>query len=68
MTCDYLDYVVPIAYQGMSAIVTGVDGEMINDMFDYSPDYEVEYFHICILPLKYKTVVLTFIGSITNSV
>ena len=61
VTCDYLDYVVPIAYQGMSAIVTGVNGEMINDMFDYSPDYEVEYFHICILPLKYKTVVLTFI-------
>ena len=57
---DKLDYVVPIAYQGMVALITGVNSEIINDQFNYNKDYEVEYLQLAILPLKKSSIVVLF--------
>lgn len=32
---DKLDYTVPIAYQGMVGLVTGMNGELINDNYNH---------------------------------
>ena len=57
---DKLNYVVPIAFQGMIALITGVSGELINNQYNYNSDYSVEYFHLAIFPLENSSVVITF--------
>lgn len=58
---DKLDFTVPIAFQGMIALVTGVNGETINDNYNYESSYKVEYLHIAVFPLKQSTVVILFL-------
>lgn len=60
---DKLNYTCPIAYQGMIPLVTGIDGEIINDIFNHDANYKIEYLHIAILPLKESTAVIMFIDS-----
>lgn len=57
---DQLNYVVPIAFQGMIALITGVNGEIINNQYNYDKDYSVEYLHIAIFPLENSSVIITF--------
>lgn len=57
---DKLNYVVPIAFQGMIALITGVSGELINNQYNYNSDYSVEYFHLAIFPLENSSVIITF--------
>lgn len=57
---DKLNYVVPIAFQGMIALITGVSGELINDQYNYNSDYSVEYFHLAIFPFENSSVIITF--------
>ncbi len=59
-TYDKLNYVVPIAFQGMIALITGVNGELINNIYEYHESYVVEYLHLAIFPLKNESVVITF--------
>lgn len=61
MCYDKLNYTVPIAFQGMIALVTGVNGEIINDNYNYDISYKVEYLHIAIFPLKQSTAVILFL-------
>lgn len=60
---DKLSYTCPIAFQGMVSLVTGVDGEIINDSFNHKHNYKIEYLHIAIFPLKEATAVILFIDS-----
>ena len=60
---DKLDYTVPIAFQGMVALITGVNGETINNNFNYNKNYRIEYLHIAIFPLKDATAVILFLDS-----
>ncbi len=60
---DKLNYTVPIAFQGMIALVTGVNGETINDNYNYESSYKVEYLHIAIFPLKQSSVVILFLDN-----
>ena len=57
---DKLNYIVPIAFQGMIALITGVNGEIINNQYNYNPDYSVEYLHLVIFPLENTSVIITF--------
>lgn len=59
---DKLDFTVPIAFQGMIALVTGVNGETINDNYNYHSSYKVEYLHIAVFPLKQSTAVILFLN------
>ena len=56
-----LDYVVPIAYQGVVALSVGLNGQVINDVYNYNPKYCVSDLHICVFPLKSKTAIMLFI-------
>jgi hypothetical protein len=56
-----LDYVVPIAYQGIVALSMGLNGQMINDVYNYNPKYCVSDLHICVFPLENQTAIMLFI-------
>ena len=60
---DKLDYTVPIAFQGMVALVTGMNGEVINDNFNHKRNYKIEYLHLAVFPLKGSTAVMLFLDS-----
>lgn len=57
---DKLDYTVPIAFQGMVALITGVNSETINNIYSSKKKYKIEYIHIAIFPLKNASAVITF--------
>lgn len=61
--CYYkmLDYVVPLAFQGMVVLPVGLHGEKINDIFNYNPKYDLSDLHICIFPLKTQTAIIMFV-------
>lgn len=58
--CERLDYVVPIAYQGMFALTTGFDHEIINDKFSFVEGYNLEYIHMAILPFEQFSMIIVF--------
>ena len=55
-----LPYVIPIAAQSAIALSTDMNGEIINDVYDYNPDVRMQYMHLCFFPLKEKSIVLAF--------
>lgn len=57
---DQLNYVIPIAFQGMIALITGVNGEVINNQYNYDTDYAVEYIHLAVFPLENSSAVILF--------
>ena len=56
-----LDYVTPIAFQGQIAMAFDLEGNLINDLFCYSPQYRIEMINICILPMDNKSIIMMFI-------
>lgn len=60
---DKLNYTSPIAFQGMIALITGVDGEVINNNFNHNRNYKMEYLHIAVFPLQYATAIILFLDS-----
>ena len=60
---DKLEFTTPIAYQGMVALITGVNGEVINDIYNPKKSYNIEYLHLAIFPLKDSTAVIMFLDS-----
>ena len=61
--CYYekLNYVVPIAFQCSLALAVDFNGNIINNIYNPSPEYKIQYIHISILPLKLETVIVMFI-------
>lgn len=60
LSYDVLEYVTPVAFQGKIAIITGAKKEVINNIYSYRKNYKMEYLQLIILPLKDKTVIITF--------
>lgn len=58
---DMLDYVVPVAFQGMIPLVTGVNNEVINNNYEMDKKYRIQYINLAIFPLKGKTAIIIFI-------
>lgn len=56
-----LDYVTPVAFQGQIAMAFDLEGNVINDLFYYSPKYKIEMLNICILPMENKSIIMMFI-------
>lgn len=61
--CYYekLNYVVPIAFQTSLALTVDFNGNIINNIYNRSPEYGIQNIHINILPLKSETVIVMFI-------
>ena len=58
---ERLNYVVPLAFQCELALVFDFEGNIINDIYNESPDYEIKNIHICVFPLKAETAIIMFI-------
>lgn len=61
LICEKVDYVVPIAYQGMISLTTGFNHEVINDKFSYKKGYSLEYIHLAVFPFSKSSVIMLFL-------
>ena len=52
---------VPIAFQCSLALYVDFNGNIINNIYNYSSDYRIQNIHINILPLESETVIVMFI-------
>lgn len=55
-----LDYVIPIAFQGLVTLYGDLIGNMITDIYNTSEDIIVKHMHICMFPLETSSVVFAF--------
>lgn len=60
---EKLNYVVPIAFQSSIALVTDLDGNIINDIYCSKEEHRIEDLQICIFPLKESSIIMMFIDS-----
>ena len=60
---ERLNYVVPMAFQGMVALLSDLDGQIINDLYYENPKYIIEEIHICVFPLNDSSIVMMFVDS-----
>lgn len=56
-----LDYTVPIAFQDKIALINSFNNEIINNIYNFEPDYHTKDLHICVFPLKSSTAILMFV-------
>ncbi len=55
-----LPYTVPIAVQSGMVITKDLEGNVINDIYDFSPEIRIQTAHIAVFPFADKTIVLMF--------
>ena len=56
-----LPYVVPVAFQGTMALTYDLEGNVINNIYDYDPKYKIKNLSLCIFPLKDKSIIMLFV-------
>ncbi len=55
-----LPFVTPIAVQTPISLYKDMNGEIVNDVYDLSPDVEMKDIHLCVFPFESETIVLLF--------
>ena len=55
-----LDYIIPIAFQGSVVLYGDLEGNLVNDIYDYSETNSMKDLQICLFPLKNTSVVFMF--------
>lgn len=55
-----LDYVIPLTYQGTIALISDLNGDIINNVYLPDPTYRIASLHLCLFPLKKSSVILIF--------
>lgn len=58
-----LDYVVPIAFQSGIVCLFDFDGEVINDIYNFSKNHIIWELHVCIFPLNKSSIVMIFVDN-----
>lgn len=56
-----LPYTVPMTSQTRVALIAGFNGEIINNVYDLNPNTLLEDLHICVFPMKAKSIVMMFV-------
>lgn len=56
-----LEYIVPVAFQGTRALIQDLDGNDINEIYNYNPEYKIKSVSLCIFPLKDKSIIMLFV-------
>ena len=56
-----LNYRVPIAFQNRINLVADLCGNMVNNVYNFDNDYTQKSLHICVFPLKEKSIILMFV-------
>ena len=60
---QHLDYIIPLAFQGLVTLICDFGGEIINDIYNMSPNYHTKELHIAAFPLESTSVIVLFIDS-----
>lgn len=60
LVCEHLPYKVPIAVQSSIALYKDLDGRIVNDVFSMEKEKVIYDMHLCVFPLKRKSLVLLF--------
>lgn len=60
---DTLDYVTPMAFQNSITMVADLEGNMINNIYNMSPNYHTKEVHISVFPMDNKTEIIMFIDT-----
>ena len=55
-----LDYVIPIAFQGVVTLYGDLEGNMVTDTYNTSEEIIVKHMHVCMFPLETRSVVFAF--------
>ena len=55
-----LDYIIPIAFQGLVTLYGDLAGKMVTDIYNTSKKLIVKHMHICMFPLEKSSVVFAF--------
>lgn len=55
-----LEYVIPIAFQGLVTLYGDLDGNLVTDTYNTSEDIIVKHMHLCMFPLVSGSVVFAF--------
>lgn len=55
-----LDYVIPIAFQGLVTLYGDLEGNLVTDTYNTSEDILVKHMHVCMFPLKRSSVIFAF--------
>lgn len=55
-----LDYVIPIAFQGLVTLYGDLEGNLVTDTYNTSEDIIVKHMHVCMFPLETTSVVFAF--------
>jgi len=61
-----LDYVVPYAVQTTIPLIVDLEGNLINNIYNFSEKYRLEYIQVAVFPLKSSSVVIMFVESDTK--
>ena len=63
--CYYkkLDYTVPIAFQGGIVMISDFEDNIINDIYNMSPDYHTKEIHIVVFPLEQGSIIMLLMDS-----
>lgn len=56
-----LNYTVPVAFQGLIALYIDLCGKIINDIYNYDPNYKIKELQLAVFPLKNKSVIMLFV-------
>lgn len=56
-----LPYVVPMAFQGTIALIFDLEGNVINNIYNPDPKYEIKNVGICIFPLEKSSIIMLFV-------
>ena len=55
-----LNYVIPIAFQGIITLYGDLEGKMVTDIYNKSEEIVVNHMHVCLFPLEKESVVMAF--------
>lgn len=58
-----LDYVVPLAFQSNVSLITDLEGNLVNDIYNNSDKYKLSPIHICVFPFENSSILIMFIES-----
>lgn len=56
-----LDWTAPMAFQSELCLYKNIDGSILNDIYNESKKVRMQFMHICVFPLKKRTVVMVFV-------
>lgn len=57
---EKLPYRCPIAAQCVLALMKDMNGNIINNIYNYSDSYIIENMHLCVFPIERETIVMLF--------